>query len=293
MDRFQAISVFVAIADAGSLTGAAQILGLSPPAVTRSLAAFEKHLGTKLFHRSTRALRLTEAGARYLEDCRRILLEMDEAEEGLRGIQGELRGTLSLTAPVLFGQQHVMPLIWDFLDQHQQLKARVLLLDRVVSLVEEGIDVGVRIGELPDSSLYALAVGRVRRVVCASPDYLRRRGRPADPVELREHRLIATEHGRGWQFLGGLVGGLDPTLVVNSNQAAVDAAVEGWGVARLLSYQVASLVDEGKLEILLAEHELPAWPVHLVHQESRRMPVRVRLLLDFLSEKLRANQALR
>ena len=293
MDRFQAMSVFVAVADAGSLTGAAQTLGLSPPAVTRSLAALESHVGLRLFHRTTRALRLTEAGASYLQDCRRILGEVEEAEETLRGVESAARGPVSVTAPVLFGQLHVMPALRDFLDRHPKVQARVLLLDRVVSLVEEGIDVGIRLGELPDSSLYAMPVGQVRRVVCASPEYLRRHGRPTEPSELRSHRLIFQEASRGWRFSGGMVGRLDPALTVNSNQAALDAAAAGWGVARLVSYQVASLVEQGRLELLLEEHELPAWPVHLVYQEGRRMPARVRLLLDFLRERLRESPALR
>lgn len=292
MDRFQAMSLFVAIADAGSLTRAGAALGLSPPAVTRSLAALESHLGLSLFYRTTRALRLTDAGARYLEDCRRILGEVREAEESLAGSVTVPRGTVTLTAPVLFGQLHVMPLLREFLDLYPQVQARALLLDRVVSLVEEGIDIGVRLGELPDSALHASRVGQVRRVVCASPDYLHRHGRPLEPAELRGHRLIFNEPGRGWRFSGGTVGGLKPALTVNSNQAALDAAVAGWGVARLVSYQVASLVQKGQLEILLEEHELPAWPVHLLTQEGRRTPAQVRLLGEMLSERLRANPAL-
>lgn len=292
MDRFQAMSVFVAVADAGSLTGAAQTLGLSPPAVTRSLAALESQVGLRLFHRTTRALRLTEAGAGYLEDCRRILGEVREAEEALAGSGTVPRGTVTLTAPVLFGQLHVMPLLREFLDLYPEVRARALLLDRVVSLVEEGIDIGVRLGELPDSALYALRVGQVRRVVCASPEYLAQHGRPAQPADLKKHRLIFNEPARGWRFSGGTVGGVEPALTVNSNAAAVDAAASGWGVARLVSYQVASLVGDGRLEVLLEEHELPAWPVHLVTQEGRRMPARVRLLLEMLCERLRANPAL-
>ena len=226
MDRFQAMSVFVAIADAGSLTRAGAALGLSPPAVTRSLAALESHVGLPLFHRTTRALRLTEAGARYLEDCRRILSEVREAEESLAGSATVPRGTVTLTAPVLFGQLHVMPLLREFLDLYPQVRASALLLDRVVSLVEGGIDIGVRLGELPDSSLYAVPVGQVRGVVCASPDCLRHHGRPARPADLRGHRLIFNEAGR-WSFSSGKLPRVEPILMVNSNAAALDAAVAG------------------------------------------------------------------
>lgn len=286
MDRFLGMRVFVMVAEAGSLAAAGQKLGLSPPAVTRSLASLEKHLGCRLLHRTTRSLSLTEAGARYLEDCRRILAEVEEAEEWLRGEQSAPQGGLSLTAPVMFGQLYVLPVVRDFLDLYPRVEARVALLDRVVNLLDEGHDMAVRIGPLPDSSLLAARVGEVRRVVCASPEYIARHGVPLTPADLGRHQVIATDAGRTWRFRSGTVR-VRPRLVVNSNQATLDAALAGWGITSHLSYQVASSVRSGRLRLLLVEHEREPWPIHVVHHQGRRASVKVRLLLDELVRRLR------
>lgn len=287
MDRLAGMGVFVAVADAGSLTKAAQRLGLSAPAVTRSLAALELRLGARLFHRTTRSLRLTEQGQRYLEDCRRILAEVEEAEDALRGEHSAPQGTLHLTAPVLFGELFVMPAVRDFLDDYPGVKARVLLLDRIVNLVDEGLDLGVRLGQLADSPLMATTVGQVRVVVCASPSYLAISGRPQTPEDLEHHKVIATEReGSRWRFRDRTAQ-VQPRLVVNSNQAAIEAAVAGWGVTRLLSYQVAEAVASGALEIVMENHEREPWPVHVV-SHAGRMSLKVRLFQEFLVTRLRA-----
>ena len=278
------MQLFVEVVESGSLAGAAHSLGLSPPSVTRSLQALEERLGTRLLHRTTRSMRLTEAGERYLEDCRRILGDLAEAEESLTGDHAELRGKVTVTAPVLFGELLVMPILRDFLDLHSAVSAQVLLLDRIVNLAEEGIDIGVRLGELPDSSLYALKVGEVHRVICASPNYLQRHGRPERCEQLRNHQLISTAAGV-WKFRRQSVRA-QPRLIVNSNQAAVDAAAAGWGIAHVVSYQVAPKVAAGELVCLLSDEQVDPWPVHLITQEGRRMPRRVRALLDHLREGL-------
>ena len=292
MDRFLAMRVFQTVAEAGSLVKAGHKLGLSAPAVTRSLAALEKHLGCRLLNRTTRALSLTEAGARYLEDCRRILHELEEAEEWLRGEQGAPQGLLTMTAPVMFGQLFVMPVVRDFLDTYPRVEARVSLLDRVVSLQEEGLDLALRIGELPDSSLIAASVGKVRRVICASPDYLARHGEPRQPSELTAHRLIDVGAQVSWRFLSTTVR-VRPQLQVNSNQATLDAAVAGWGITRNLSYQVAAEVSAGRLRILLPEFEQAPWPIHVVHHQGRGGSLKLRLFLDYLVTRLRQHEALR
>lgn len=286
MDRLAAMEMFVMVVEAQSLAAAAHRLGVSPPSVTRRLKALEDRLGVTLLHRTTRAMKLTEAGERYLEDCRRILADLAEAEDTLSGGSDQLRGRVSLTAPVLFGQMKVMPLVRDFLELHPRVECRVVLLDRLVHLVEEGIDIGVRLGRLQDSGLYVLKAGEVRRVVCASPGYLQRCGTPLVPEDLRRHRVVATSLD-GWRMKNQTLK-LPATLVVNSNQAALDTALAGWGVARLMDYQVADHVQAGRLRLLLEDHCPPAWPVQLLTQEGKKVPARVRALVDFLSQRLRA-----
>ncbi|MDX6752196.1 LysR family transcriptional regulator [Geminicoccaceae bacterium 1502E] len=298
MDRLQSMSVFTAVAEDESFAGAARRLGLSPPAVTRAVAAIEERLGIRLLHRTTRSVRLTEAGGRYLEDCRRILAEIEEAEEAAAGLHREPRGQLALTAPVLFGRMHVTPLLLDFLALHPQLAARTLFVDRVVNLMEEGVDVAVRIAELPDSGLTALKVGSVRRVLVASPGYLAEHGGPREPAELVHHRTIAF---RGlapvaeWPFRrsgGEIAVRPAPWLTVNTAEMAITAALRGGGIARVLSYMVAPELEAGRLRVVLEAFEAAPLPVHLVHQEGRRVSARVRAFVDFAAARLRAEPAL-
>ncbi|MFN8608087.1 MAG: LysR family transcriptional regulator [Vulcanimicrobiota bacterium] len=278
------MTLFVAVAEQGSLARAGDQLGMSPPAVTRALAQLEARLGVRLLHRTTRRLRLSEAGQRYLDDCRRILNEVRESEDWLRGEQTSAQGRLQLTAPVLFGQSYVMPVVREYLDLQPRVQAQVLLLDRVVNLLEEGLDLAVRIGPLPDSSLRALRVGEVRRLFCAAPDYLERQGTPRQLSDLRQHRLISSQAS---------LAKAPVRLQVNTNQAALEAALAGWGVVRLLSYQVAPHLHAGRLQVILEEHTPAAWPIHVLHQEGRRISLKVQLLVDLLATRLRAHPDLR
>lgn len=298
MDRFQAMAVFVAVAEEEGFAAAARRLSLSPPVVTRAVAAIEERLGTRLLNRTTRNVRLTDAGRRYLDDCRRILAEIDEAEETAAGLHREPRGQLSITASVLFGRMYVAPILLAFLDRFPEVTARTLFVDRVVNLTEEGLDVAVRIAELPDSGLTALRVGSVRRVVCASPAYLAEHGIPQEPQDLAHHRTIVF---RGltpvaeWMFrdeAGEIAVRPAPRLVVNTAEMAITAAVEGHGITRVLSYMVAPELAAGRLKIVLAAFEPRPVPIHLVHQEGRRASARVRAFLDFAAERLRADPSI-
>lgn len=286
MDIVGAMKLVVAIADEGSLAAAAEALGLSAPATTRTLAALEKRLGAQLIQRTTRRLRFTDAGQRYLEECRRVLQDIQEMERLVSGAQEAPSGELHLTAPVLFGQLFVMPILRGFLDEYQEVRARALLLDRPVHMLEEGLDLAVRLGPLSDPSLLGTRVGQVRLVVCAAPAYLKKRGVPRELTDLSKHRLVATS--LRWRFRDREIP-VQPQLWVTSNAAAVDAAVAGWGITRLPSYQVASLVESGALRILLADTEPEPWPIHVLQPFSARPPARVRLLAARLVEQLRGH----
>jgi DNA-binding transcriptional LysR family regulator len=299
MDRLQAMSTFVAVVDSGGFAGAARKLNLSPSVVTRAVAELEERLGLRLLIRTTRVVRVTDAGARFAEDCRRILADIEEAETVAAGTHAAPRGTLTLTAPVLFGQLFVTPLLVRYLQQYPEVDAQCLFLDRVVHLVEEGIDVAVRIGELPDSSLQAVRVGRVRRVLVASPAYLQAHGVPQRPQDLAGH-AIASAAGVSpvseWRFNDAgspLVQRLQPRMRTTTNDSAIAAAVAGLGITRLLSYQVADRVRSGALQLILEDFESAPLPVHVVHHEGRRVTRKVRAFVDLAVEALRADPALR
>ncbi|RON74599.1 LysR family transcriptional regulator [Pseudomonas chlororaphis] len=299
MDRFQEMQVFISVAQEQGFAAAARRLGLSAPSVTRAVAALEQRIGTQLLTRTTRNVLLTEAGQRYLEDSRRILAELQDAEASAAGIHALPRGQLTITAPVLFGELFVTPLMVDYLERFPEVSINALLVDRVVSMVEEGMDVAVRIGELPDSGQHAMRVGEVRRVICASPAFLARHGRPRHPQELRQAPVIAPSsigQSRSWLFDDNgtpLNIRPEPRLVVTANQAAISAACLGLGLTRVLSYQVASKVAAGELEIILAEFELAPLPIHVVYQGGRKAPARVRSFVDFAVQALRGHPALR
>jgi DNA-binding transcriptional LysR family regulator len=275
VDRFQEMKVLLAVTEAQSFAGGAKLLGMSPPSVTRAIAALENRLGTLLLARSTRSLRLTEAGRRYVEDCRRILLELEEAEELAAGASVRVRGTLTVTAPVMFGELHVIPLISDFLAAHAELNINALLVDRPVNMAEEGVDVAIRIGRLPEGDYHALKVGEVRSVICASPRYLDQVARPQTPDDLLTAQIIMTSASAAmtqWQLMGptGLITlPLKPRLTVSSNQAAILAASLGGGFARVLSYQAAEALGKGELELVLKDFAPPPLPIHVVYLGSR------------------------
>ena len=287
-DRFQTMSLFVAVADSASFSEAARQLEVSAPSVTRAIAALEERLGARLLHRTTRRVSLTEIGERYLTDCRRILAELKEAEESAGGSYQAPRGRLSVTASVLFGQMYVLPCVLEFVDRHPAVQARTLFVDRIVNLMDEGLDVAVRIGELADSSLIAARVGTIRRVLCASPEYLRNRGLPGHPDQLKEHRLITAGSSSHWDFKGEKQR-IEPALMVNTHAAAIQAALAGWGITRALSYQVAQQVKSGELQILLSEFEPPVWPIYVLHQEGQRVSAKVRAFVDLLIQRLKSH----
>ncbi|VVP15100.1 LysR family transcriptional regulator [Pseudomonas silesiensis] len=298
MDRFQEMQVFAAVAQDQGFSVAARRLGMSAASVTRAVAALEKRIGTLLLTRTTRSVHLSEAGQRYLEDCRRILAEVQEAEDSAAGSHTQPRGQLTITAPVLFGDLFVTPLMVDYLTRFPEVSINGVLVDRVVSMVEEGIDVAVRIGELPDSNQHAIRVGEVRRVICGSPAFLMAQGRPRHPQDLAQAPVIATSaigQLRNWPFLDAgepLSVRPEPRLVVTANQAAITAACLGLGFTRVLSYQVASKVAAGELDIVLADFELPPLPIHVVYQGGRNAPARIRSFVDFAVSALREHPAL-
>lgn len=298
MDRFHLMTVFVAVAEERSFAAAARRLRMSPPAVTRAIAYLEKRLGVMLLTRTTRLVRLTDAGTRYLGDARRILTDVNEADEAAAGINAAPRGHLAVTAPVLFGKLYVMPLITSYLRTFKETTVSALFVDRVVSLVDEGFDVGVRIGPLPDSSLRAIRVGEVRRVVCAAPAYLRQHGIPNAPAELSKHQIIdttAVSSSSEWTFAKGKTSAtikLDTRILVNTNDGALEAAKEGFGLTRLLSYQVAQELATGKLKTVLANYEDATLPIHVIHREGRLGSAKVRRFVDLAVERLRADPAL-
>ncbi|UGQ45537.1 LysR family transcriptional regulator [Massilia endophytica] len=298
MDRFYLMSVFVAVAEEGGFAAGARRLGMSPPAVTRAIAALEEKLGVRLLERTTRHVRLTEAGQRYLEDTRRIIAAADEADEAAAGINAAPRGLLAVTAPVLFGRMYVMPGIVDYLQRYPGTEVSAVFVDRVTNLIEEGLDVGVRIGELPDSSLRALRVGQVRRMICAAPAYIAANGQPASPSELERHTLIVNTGASvqpEWRFIeknGVNAYRVHPRLTVSSIDAAIEATRRGLGLTRLLSYQAAPWLASGDLVPVLTEFELPAVPVNIVHRDGRRGSARVRAFIDLLAERLRGDPAL-
>ncbi|PKR53107.1 LysR family transcriptional regulator [Thalassospira marina] len=298
MDRLQAMKVFIRVADCGSFAQAGRDLRMSPPAVTRAVAYLEDVTGARLLTRTTRSVKLTEAGERYVRDCRRILDDLAEADAAAGGAYAIPTGTLTITAPVLFGKMYVMPLVMAFLDENPGMRGQVLLLDRVVNVVEEGIDLAVRIGHLADSGLSAVKVGAVKRLVCAAPSYFARHGRPEKPADLAGHRIIGTTNPpttQEWRFGRSekISVAVQPTLLTNATDAALQTAIDGWGIVRLLSYQVSPAIAAGKLETVLTEYDENPVPIHLVHPEGRRAAAKVRAFIDFATERLRETPAVR
>ena len=291
MDKLRSMQVFVRIVEDGSLTAAADSLGMSAPAVVRSLAALEREVGVRLLNRTTRRSSLTDEGREYYERCRRVLIEVEDADASLSARRTEPRGRLRLTAPVTFGRMHVAPVVAAFTAKHPGVEVELLLLDRVVDLVEEGIDAAVRIGALADSSLVALRLGETRRVVCAAPAYLKRAGLPKDPGELIGHRTIqfsGLSAGDDWVFAGRPLRRVSVKPFLRSNQIDVvlNACSQGMGLAQFLCYQVESLVRAGSLRRILGKFEPAAAPIHLVYPNARLLSSNVRAFVDFAKEPL-------
>lgn len=302
MDRLDTLRVFVAVADSGGFASAARRLLMSAPAVTRAVVALESRIGARLLHRTTRVVRLTQAGERFLVDCKRILAELAEAEAQAGGAYAEPQGLLCVTAPVTFGRLHVAPILFDFARQHPKVQLRSFFADRVVNLVDEGYDVAVRIAHLPDSSLTAIPVGQVRRVVVASPEYLAQRGEPQVPADLNRHAVIGfAPSGMAdapWRFASGAGTGEDivvappAQLVTNQADTAIAAALAGHGLTRVLSYQAAAELRSGRLRIVLAAYERAPIPVQLVYPEGRKAAAKVRVFVDHAVATLRQEPVL-
>jgi DNA-binding transcriptional LysR family regulator len=294
MDRLDAMKVFVMAIDEGSLAAAGRKLGRSPAAVSRAIAFLETHVGAELLHRTTRSIKLSEEGERYAETCRRVLSELDQADVMVGGGTSAPHGTLTLTGPVLSGELVLQPILDAFLDATPAVSARLFLLDRFVNLIDEGIDVALRMGELADSAMIAVHIGEVRRVVVAAPRYLKQNPRIEEPSDLASHQIITMAHvPHSWTFppqAGSSVPRnvqFTPRLVINSVRAAVASVVGGRGVARLFSYHVAEHLRAGELEVLLREQEPEPLPVHLVAPHGRLAAPRVRAFMDFAAPRLR------
>ena len=290
MDRFKALQNFVQIADQGSLTRAAEALGTSLPAVVRSLAALEAHLGVRLFHRTTRRLSLTEEGRSYLPSARELLLAADAADLALKAEAREPAGQLTITAPVLFGHMYVAPAIVRFMQRYEKVRCSVRLYDRTVNLLEEGIDVGIRISPLEDSSLVAQTMGTIRRVLVASPDYLARHGTPMHPRELNGAPCVRgrVDAPTQWQFYeGGKAISVTPDnrLEFNHLAPAIESCAAGMGFGTFFSYQVMPHVAQGKLRLVLEDFEPPPRPVSVIYPNARLLPARTRAFIDWMKQE--------
>ncbi|MDB6144883.1 MAG: LysR family transcriptional regulator [Pseudomonas sp.] len=298
MDRFQEMQVFLAVAEEEGFAAAARRLNLSPPSVTRAVAALEERIGTQLLARTTRSVHLSEAGQLYLEDCRRILAELEEAEESASGSYTTPRGHLTVTAPVIFGELFMTPILAGYLDVFPSVSVNALFVDRLTNMVDEGIDVALRIGNLPDGGQQMIKVGEVSQVVCGSPGYFETYGRPEHPNDLMDAKIVMSSASAlltDWQFVdAGTTLNLrpEPRLIVSANQAAISAASLGWGLTRVLSYQVAGKVAAGDLEIVLQAFQKPSLPIHVVYHGGARIPAKIRTFVDFCVERLGSDIAL-
>jgi DNA-binding transcriptional LysR family regulator len=298
MDRIDAMKVFVAALDEGSLAGAGRKLGRSPAAVSRAVAFLEAHVGAELLHRTTRSIKLSEAGARYAVACRRVLTDLEEADITAAGERSAPRGLLTITAPVAAGEDILRPIVDDFMDEYPAVNVRLYFLDRPANLIDEGIDVALRFAHLPDSTLIAIRVGEVRRVVAAAPRYLAQNPVIEQPADLAKHQIVAMTHFGidSWSFPleGSLVPRavqFTPRLIVNSIKGAVASAVAGRGVTRVFSYHIADQLRDGSLQILLAGDEHAPLPVHLISPHERTQVPKVRAFVDFAVPRLKAHFA--
>jgi DNA-binding transcriptional LysR family regulator len=290
MDRLDAMQAFVAVADLEGFAPAARKLGLSPSSVTRLIAALEERLGARLLQRTTRKVALTDVGARYLERVRRILADVDEAEGAAEGERTRPGGRLVVSAPVGLGRLHISPVMSAYLKRYPEVSGELRLSDRMINLVEEGVDLAVRIGHLADSTLVARHVGEMRRIVVASPAYLKARGDPGTPHEIPSHDTIqfgAMTASPDWRFVEGeneIRIACTPRFATNSADAAVQYAEQGGGLTRVLAYQAAASLKAGRLKIVLAKFEQPPLPIHIVYPTSRLLSAKVRTFVDLVAE---------
>lgn len=295
MDRLEAMAVLLAVVDKGSFTGAARALGMPLTSVSRKVGELEAHLGTRLLARSTRRLALTDAGLTYVAVARRILDEVDEAERAAAGEYQAPRGELVVTAPVLFGRLHVLPIVTDFLAANPDINVRLLLSDRNLHLIEDHVDLGVRIGTLPDSELIATRVGSMRTILCAAPAFLASRGAPWHPQEIASLPCVSFDMqaaATAWTFRDPkdrrlIEVPIAPRLSATTAEVAISAAVRGLGVTRVYRYQAADALAAGALQIILPEFEIETAPVQLIHAGRERLPLKTRVFLDFAAAILR------
>jgi DNA-binding transcriptional LysR family regulator len=293
MDRFEAMTVLLQVVEQGNLSAAGRKLGVPLTTVSRKIAALESHLGARLLQRSNRSVTLTEAGQAYLAACERILRDLAEAELAASGAFSTARGELTLTAPVVFGRLHVLPVVTAFLQAYPEIDIKLTLADRLLHLQDDHVDVAIRIGALPDSRLRAARLGEVRRVVCASPPYLATNGTPLEPADLSRHRCITfsgLDHPDRWTFQSNGMETSVPIharLAVNTAEAAIDAAVAGVGLTRVLSYQTAAARGTGQLIPVLEAYEPPSVPINLVFDGQGALPLKLRAFLDFAGPRIR------
>jgi len=290
MDRIDAMQAFVAVADLQGFAPAARKLGLSPSGVTRLIAALEQRLGARLLQRTTRSVTLTDIGTRYLERARRILADVEEAEGSAQDERTRPSGRLVVSAPVGFGRLHVSPVMSAYLKRYPEVSAELRLADRIVNLVDDGVDLAVRIGHLPDSSLVARHVGEMRRIVVASSGYLRQRGEPETPEAIASHETIqfgAVTAPPDWRFVEDgreIRVACTPRFTTNSADAAIQYAEQGGGLTRVLAYQAAEAIKAGRLTTVLAKFEQPRLPIHIVYPTSRLLSAKVRTFIDLVTE---------
>jgi len=295
MDGIYLMTVFVAVAEKLSFADAARVLDISPPAVTRAINHLEQKSGAKFLQRNTRLVRLTDAGMAYLGHAKTILALLKEADAAAQGINIAPRGHLRVTAPVLFGKIFVMPGIAEYLRRFPDMEVSALFIDRTVNLIDEGFDVAIRIGQLPDSGMKALRLGQVRRVVCASPTYLARKGVPRHPGDLQRHCIIGTDvpaQQVNWRFSTAeapVAVKLKPRLNVLSNDAAIAAVKIGFGIAQLPFYQIATHIAAGEIKLILDDYAGDHLPIHLLHRENKFAAAKVRSFIDLLGELLRSD----
>ncbi len=298
MNQFRELSAFVAVAEEEAFNAAARRLKVSPSGVTRLINAMEERIGARLFTRTTRRVSLTDAGRRLYGEAGRILEEVEQAEAMAAGAHQMPRGMLRITAPVLFGQRYLMPIVRDFLDAYREVSVSAAFLDRTVHVLDEGFDVALRIGQLEDTSLYATRVGTARRVVVAAPAYLAARGTPVHPADLAAHQTVNPEglfSREEWVFRAGgkpVPARLRPTLSVSTMTAAIDAAIAGWGLTRALSYQVADALADGRLVEVLSAWESEEMPISLLYPEGRQAAAKIRVFVEFAAGRLRAEEGL-
>ena len=298
MDRLYTMSIFLAVVEEGGFAPAARRMQISPPVVTRAVTQLEEAMGVRLLTRTTRVVRVTDVGARYAADCRRILADVVDSEQAAAGTHAQPRGRLVITSSVLFGAMYVTPVVIEYLRRYPDTDVECRFVDRVVNMMDEGVDVAVRLGQLPDSSYQAVQVGKVRQVVCASPAYLAARGVPLRPDDLAGHDIVlasALTASPDWRFEGErqpIAVRVQPRIISTSNDAAIAAVVRGFGLTRVISYMVAPHLAAGRLKTVLTRYESAPVPVNVVHHEGRRSTPKVRAFLDLAVSLLRAERTL-